>query len=185
MATRNPLDKIEILDSIEKDIITCLTSAGSVLQELGKDKSSLKSVENHTTQFLKSLNLVETKLTEQVNYLTQVSTGQPHEGSGYASAKVLQMAWHRIHHVKSRVRELDESKTKYLQNQARSRMIGGVTPGQSAAQNGNMGVVNAANAGNQQQQQQQQQPMQQGGGGGSTPVQQQPNGGSGGTQSTS
>lgn len=99
----------------------------------------MKSVENHTTQFLKSLNQVETKLTEQVNYLTQVSTGQPHEGSGYASAKVLQMAWHRIHHVKSRVRDLEESKQKYLQNQARGggpmqgRMIGAVGGGQSAS----------------------------------------------------
>lgn len=28
MASRNPLEKIEVLDSIEKDIITCLQSAG-------------------------------------------------------------------------------------------------------------------------------------------------------------
>ncbi|KRG06830.1 uncharacterized protein Dmoj_GI11315, isoform B [Drosophila mojavensis] len=42
-----------------------------------------------------------------------VSTGQPHEGSGYASAKVLQMAWHRIQHARSRVRELEETKAKH------------------------------------------------------------------------
>uniref|UniRef100_A0A336MQI1 Mediator of RNA polymerase II transcription subunit 11 n=1 Tax=Culicoides sonorensis TaxID=179676 RepID=A0A336MQI1_CULSO len=143
MATRNPLEKIEVLDSIEKDIITCLQSAGQVLQELGKDKSSLKSVENHTSQFLKSLNQVETKLTEQVNYLTQVSTGQPHEGSGYASAKVLQMAWHRIHHVKSRVRELEESKQKYLQNQVRGTQMQGRQLGVVGTQNG----VNVTNTG--------------------------------------
>lgn len=71
------------------------------------------------------------------------------------------MAWHRIHHVRSRVRELDESKTKYL-NQARSRMIAGG----NVAQNG-------ANVANVQQQQ----------GGGGVPqqgapqqAQQQPNG---------
>lgn len=69
---------------------------GQSLQELGKEKTSQKAVENNTQQFLKSLNIIETKLSEQLNYLTQVSTGQPHEGSGYASAKVLQMAWHRI-----------------------------------------------------------------------------------------
>lgn len=69
---------------------------GQSLQELGKEKTSQKAVENNTQQFLKSLNIIETKLSEQINYLTQVSTGQPHEGSGYASAKVLQMAWHRI-----------------------------------------------------------------------------------------
>lgn len=89
--------------------------------ELGKEKTSQKAVENNTQQFLKSLNIIESKLSEQINYLTQVSTGQPHEGSGYASAKVLQMAWHRIQHARSRVRELDESKTKYMQAAARQQ----------------------------------------------------------------
>lgn len=50
-----------------------------------------------------------------------MSTGQPHEGSGYASAKVLQMAWHRIQHARSRVRELEESKTKYKNALARQQ----------------------------------------------------------------
>lgn len=91
------------------------------MQELGKEKTSQKAVENNTQQFLKSLNIIESKLSEQINYLTQVSTGQPHEGSGYASAKVLQMAWHRIQHARSRVRELDESKNKYVQAAARQQ----------------------------------------------------------------
>lgn len=97
------------------------SSSGQSLQELGKEKTSQKAVENNTQQFLKSLNIIETKLSEQINYLTQVSTGQPHEGSGYASAKVLQMAWHRIQHARSRVRELDDSKTKYMQAAARQQ----------------------------------------------------------------
>lgn len=94
---------------------------GQSLQELGKEKSSQKAAENHTQQFLKSLSTVESKLSEQINYLTQVSTGQPHEGSGYASAKVLQMAWHRIHHARSRVGELEESKRKYIQAASRNQ----------------------------------------------------------------
>ncbi|XP_054744051.1 mediator of RNA polymerase II transcription subunit 11 [Anastrepha obliqua] len=109
----NPLDKIHALDEIEAEIIMCLQSAGQALQELSKEKSSQKSAETQTQQFLKSLSNVESKLSEQINYLTQVSTGQPHEGSGYASAKVLQMAWHRIQHARYRVRELEESKAKY------------------------------------------------------------------------
>lgn len=88
---------------------------GQSLLELSKEKSSQKAAENHTQQFLKSLSTVESKLSDQINYLTQVSTGQPHEGSGYASACALQMAWHRIHHARSRVRELEESKAKYFQ----------------------------------------------------------------------
>ena len=38
-----------------------------------------------------------------------MSTGQPHEGSSYASQKVLQMAWHRLEHARGRVAELDRS----------------------------------------------------------------------------
>ena len=43
----------------------------------------------------------------------QVSTGQPHEGSSYASQKVLQMAWHRLEHARSRVAELDRLKGQH------------------------------------------------------------------------
>ncbi|KAI8114982.1 Mediator of RNA polymerase II transcription subunit 11 [Lucilia cuprina] len=147
----NPLEKIHVLDEIEKEIILCLQSAGLALQELSKEKSSQKNAETQTQQFTKSLSNVEMKLSEQINYLTQVSTGQPHEGSGYASAKVLQMAWHRISHVRSRVRELEETKAKYThaarqQQQQRQQ--------QHAAQQ-------AAAAAQQQQQQMAQQQQQQ------------------------
>lgn len=82
--------------------------------------------------FLKSLGTVEAKLSDQINYLTQVSTGQPHEGSGYASAKVLQMAWHRIQHARSRVHELEDSKAKYMQAaRQQNRALGGANAGEA------------------------------------------------------
>ncbi|XP_043284283.1 mediator of RNA polymerase II transcription subunit 11 [Venturia canescens] len=109
-----PMERIQILETIEKDIIVCLQSAGQALMELSKEKSSLKQAEGQTHQFLKTLSHVESKLSEQINYLTQVSTGQPHEGSGYASQKVLQMAWHRLEHARSRVNELERLKNKHL-----------------------------------------------------------------------
>lgn len=105
-------------------IIHCLKElcfnifVGQAFMELSKEKSSQKQAEGQTHQFLKSLSQVESKLTEQINYLTQVSTGQPHEGSGYASQKVLQMAWHRLEHARSRVNELDRLKTKHQQRNA-------------------------------------------------------------------
>ncbi|KAI5705059.1 mediator of RNA polymerase II transcription subunit 11 [Diaphorina citri] len=111
------MERIQVLDQIEKDIITCLQSAGQALLELSKEKSSLKQAESQSHNFLKTLSHVETKLTEQINYLTQVSTGQPHEGSGYASQKVLQMAWHRLEHARSRVNELERVKNKYTRGQ--------------------------------------------------------------------
>lgn len=89
----NPLEKIQALDLIEKEIILCIQSAGNALQELSKEKPSQKNAENHTNQFLKSLNSIENKLSDQINYLLQVSTTHAHEGSGYSSAKNLQMAW--------------------------------------------------------------------------------------------
>lgn len=44
--------------------------------ELSKDKASMKQVEMHTNQFLKTLNHVEGELSKHINYLTQVSTGK-------------------------------------------------------------------------------------------------------------
>lgn len=76
----NPLEKIQALDAIEKEIILCIQSAGQALQELSKEKPSQKNAENNASQFLKSLNTVENKLSEQINYLIQVSTTSAHEG---------------------------------------------------------------------------------------------------------
>lgn len=118
-----PMEKIQVLDSIEKDIISCLQCAGQALLELSKEKSSQKQAESNTNQFLKTLSQVETKLSEQINYLTQVSTGQPHEGSGYASQKVLQMAWHRLEHVRSWVNELDRLKASHLAAASRTTSV--------------------------------------------------------------
>lgn len=95
----NPLEKIQALDLIEKEIILCIQSAGNALQELSKEKPSQKNAENHTNQFLKSLNSIENKLSDQINYLLQVSTTHAHEGSGYSSAKNLQMAWQVRFHL--------------------------------------------------------------------------------------
>ena len=52
-----------------------LASTGLALQELAKDKPVMKQVETHTTSFMKTLVDVEKKLTQHINYLTQVSTG--------------------------------------------------------------------------------------------------------------
>jgi mediator of RNA polymerase II transcription subunit 11 len=50
-----------------------------------------------------------------------IVSGQPHEGSGYASQKVLQMAWHRLEHARSRVNELERIKTKHTGNRPTAR----------------------------------------------------------------
>lgn len=114
-----PMERLQQLENIEKDISTAILSAGKALEELAKEKPQMKTVETHTTGFIKTLESVEAGLMTQINYLTQVSTGQPHEGSCYAAQKDLLMAYHRKAHVQSRLEELEkiqsESRPKHLQ----------------------------------------------------------------------
>jgi mediator of RNA polymerase II transcription subunit 11 len=79
---------------------------------MSKDKPSQKQVDIHTNHFIKTLNHVELELGSHINYLTQVSTGQAHEGSSYAAQKTLQMAWHRSEHMRSKVIELERGKSQ-------------------------------------------------------------------------
>lgn len=108
------VSRLQEIEAIEKDIAAALQSAGQALTELSKEKLSLKQIESHTTAFLKTLNGVESALTKHINYLTQVSTGQPHEGSSYAAQKDLQMAFHRMEHVRTRLSELERMKSEHL-----------------------------------------------------------------------
>jgi len=106
--TSSPAEaRIEQLEQIEKDVIDILKSAGTCVLEIGKDRPSQKAVDTNVTQVMTNIKSVDTKLSEQIKYLTQVSTGHPHEGSSYPSQKVLQSAWHRLEHVKTRITELD------------------------------------------------------------------------------
>ena len=58
------------------EIKTTTFTTGQAFMELSKDKSNSKQAEVQTHQFIKTLALVESKLSEQINYLTQVSTGK-------------------------------------------------------------------------------------------------------------
>lgn len=62
--------------------------------------------------------------------MLKLLTGQPHEGSGYASQKVLQMAWHRLQHIRSRVNDLELIKNKHLQMRGMLRPITAAQPQQ-------------------------------------------------------
>ena len=81
---------------------------------MAKDRPSQKAVDSLVQQVMANIKSVDNKLSEQIKYLTQVSTGHPHEGSSYPSQKVLQSAWHRLEHVKNRISELDNLRQKNL-----------------------------------------------------------------------
>merc|ERR1712137_1072820 len=104
---------LNTLDNVEK-IAGCIQSAGQGLMELSKDKPSMKQVEGHTSQFTKTLSHVEAELSKHINYLSQVSTGQPHEGSAYGSQKRWKSAWHRLEHTRSRLHELENLKNRAI-----------------------------------------------------------------------
>jgi len=144
MAT-GAMDKLDQLDKVEKEIVSCLYTAGQALAEIAKDKPSQKQIDLLVTQFMNSLATIDSSLTDHIRYLSQVSTGQPHEGSSYASQKVLQMAWHRLEHARTRVDVLERLKSQHA-----TRLI---TPAQRQA------LLQQ-----QQLQQQQQQQESQGGG---------------------
>lgn len=143
-------DRLSKLDFIEQQLILALQNSGQAFNELSKDKPSLKSVETTTTQFMKTLEGIETEISKQINYLTQVSTGQAHEGSSYASQKVLHMAWHRLEHARTKLNELERLKaTHQIQLQQYQGLI------QSTLQ-----LHHQQQQQQLQQQQQQQQPQQ-------------------------
>jgi len=109
------MSKLQTLANVEIQIGKALEYSAMVLNELSREKQITKTADNNTTQFLKALESIETELSAQINYLTTISTGQPHEGSGYAAQKDLQMAQHRLEHVKSRLTELDQLRIDHKQ----------------------------------------------------------------------
>ena len=130
--------RMDQLDKVEKEVVSCLHTAGMALSEIAKDKPSQKQVDLLVTQFMNSLQKIDTDLTSQIKYLSEVSTGQPHEGSSYASQKVLQMAWHRLEHARSRVSELDRLKSqhvsRYISPAQRAALLQQQQQGQGAAE---------------------------------------------------
>ncbi|XP_022093867.1 mediator of RNA polymerase II transcription subunit 11-like [Acanthaster planci] len=99
-------NRLKQLESIENDIANVVLNAGRAVSELSEEKPNEHLTEHYTRQFLKTLEKVEKSLTEQINYLSQVATGQPHEGSSYSAQKDAQMAIHRQDHIKSELNEL-------------------------------------------------------------------------------
>ena len=132
MANSSPAEaRIEQLEQIEEDVINILKTSGNCLLEIAKDRPSQKGIDTfvNTGNFclfvlrfhllsldlflvMTSIRSVDTKLSEQIKYLNQVSTGHPHEGSSYPSQKNLWTSWHRLEHVKNRITELDRLRLK-------------------------------------------------------------------------
>ncbi|XP_077988043.1 mediator of RNA polymerase II transcription subunit 11-like isoform X2 [Glandiceps talaboti] len=110
------IERLQQLEAIEKEVANILRNAGQAIQELSKDKPNERIVEHHTKQFLSCLETVENGLTKQICYLTQVSTGHPHEGSSYSAQKDAKMALHRLEHAKTKLNELARTCSSNINN---------------------------------------------------------------------
>ncbi|XP_039253548.1 mediator of RNA polymerase II transcription subunit 11-like [Styela clava] len=103
MNSENVPDRLKALEEIEKKITSALNNAALALQELGKDRPMEKNVEKHSASYMKALEEVETDMLMQINYLTQVATGQQHEGSCYTAQKRVQMLKETITEIENQV----------------------------------------------------------------------------------
>nr|XP_015195822.1 PREDICTED: mediator of RNA polymerase II transcription subunit 11 isoform X4 [Lepisosteus oculatus] len=99
-------DRLRALEDVEKEIAVILQSAGSIVLELSKEKHNASYLERQLTQFTSSVNRVESELSSQIRYLTQVATGQPHEGSTYSARKDCQMALNRADYARVKLGDL-------------------------------------------------------------------------------
>lgn len=99
-------NQLHNLDQIEEDLAESLLAAGQALKELGKEKSNAKQVENHTNNFMSRLDRAGCELSNQIAYLTRVTTGQSAEGSSYGTKKDSKMAKSRLEYAQNRLRNL-------------------------------------------------------------------------------
>lgn len=106
-------EKLHTLDQIESQIYQMMQFGTNALNELSKDKPSIKNVENQVSQFVKCLESVDNNVSKQLQYLSQVSTLQPHEGSTYSTMKISQLATHRLELVRSNLNELEHLKLQH------------------------------------------------------------------------
>ncbi|XP_005807976.2 mediator of RNA polymerase II transcription subunit 11 [Xiphophorus maculatus] len=115
--TRMANERLRVLEEVEKDIAVVLQCAGNIVLELSKDKHNASHLDRQLVQFQTSISRVENELGAQIRYLTQVATGQPHEGSTYSTRKDCQMSLNRAEYAKVKLGELGRTCEAMLEQQ--------------------------------------------------------------------
>ncbi|XP_077923936.1 mediator of RNA polymerase II transcription subunit 11 isoform X1 [Halichoerus grypus] len=90
--------------------------AGTVILELSKEKTNERLLDRQAAAFTASVQHVEAELSAQIRYLTQVATGQPHEGSSYSSRKDCQMALKRVDYARLKLSDVARICEQLLEN---------------------------------------------------------------------
>ncbi|XP_069338168.1 mediator of RNA polymerase II transcription subunit 11 isoform X1 [Eulemur rufifrons] len=88
----------------------------TVILELSKEKTNERLLDRQAAAFTASVQHVEAELSAQIRYLTQVATGQPHEGSSYSSRKDCQMALKRVDYARLKLSDVARTCEQMLEN---------------------------------------------------------------------
>ncbi|NP_001087540.1 mediator of RNA polymerase II transcription subunit 11 isoform X1 [Xenopus laevis] len=108
-------ERLRALEEIEREIAAILLNAGNAILELSKEKPNERMLDKQAAQFTASVQRVESELSGQIRYLTQVATGQPHEGSSYSARKDGTMALNRIDYSRVKLAELSRTCEQMLE----------------------------------------------------------------------
>lgn len=87
-----------------------------MILELSKEKTNERLLDRQAAAFTASVQHVEAELSAQIRYLTQVATGQPHEGSSYSSRKDCQMALKRVDYARLKLSDVARTCEQLLEN---------------------------------------------------------------------
>lgn len=87
-----------------------------MILELSKEKTNERLLDRQAAAFTASVQHVEAELSAQIRYLTQVATGQPHEGSSYSSRKDCQMALKRVDYACLKLSDVARTCEQMLEN---------------------------------------------------------------------
>uniref|UniRef100_A0A8C3HHQ5 Mediator of RNA polymerase II transcription subunit 11 n=1 Tax=Chrysemys picta bellii TaxID=8478 RepID=A0A8C3HHQ5_CHRPI len=75
-------ERLRVLEELEREIGASLQSAGNVILELSKEKPNERLLERQAAQFTASVQKVESELSGQIRYLTQVRGRGRRGGAG-------------------------------------------------------------------------------------------------------
>lgn len=113
-----PRDQVKMGGATEsvREIGAILQNAGTAILELSKEKTNERLLDRQAAAFTTSVQHVEAELSAQIRYLTQVATGQPHEGSSYSSRKDCQMALKRVDYARLKISDVARTCEQMLEN---------------------------------------------------------------------
>ncbi|VDN06104.1 unnamed protein product [Thelazia callipaeda] len=89
--------RLRAISEVEQKIADLIKHAQTCINELSKEKQARKLIskskmEEASSAFKKCLNSIETDLNSQLQYLSHVCVGTPHQGSTFASQQNIALA---------------------------------------------------------------------------------------------